>query len=70
MVPGTLTETITQGGLTALAGALTSAAPQAVPLLEQAPGLTVFAPNNAAFSNVEQLIGQLNNTDIANVLLK
>ncbi|KAK4053000.1 hypothetical protein OIO90_004124 [Microbotryomycetes sp. JL221] len=69
MVPGTITETLTQGNLSALAGALTSAAPQAVPLLESAPGVTIFAPSNQAFSNVQSLIGQLNQTAIANVLL-
>ncbi|KAM0792036.1 hypothetical protein ACM66B_004744 [Microbotryomycetes sp. NB124-2] len=69
MIPGSLTETLAEANLTALTGALTSAAPEAVPQLEQARGLTVFAPSNSAFGNVQQLIGQLNQTAIANVLL-
>ncbi|KAK4048752.1 hypothetical protein OIV83_004518 [Microbotryomycetes sp. JL201] len=69
MVPGTLTETLSMANLTALTGALTSAAPEAVPMLEEARGITVFAPNDQAFGNVQSLIGQLNQTAIANVLL-
>jgi uncharacterized surface protein with fasciclin (FAS1) repeats len=44
-------------------------APTAVPVLNGAAGITVFAPNNAAFAAAAGVISTINNTQIANVLL-
>ncbi|GAA5937797.1 uncharacterized protein JCM15063_002121 [Sporobolomyces koalae] len=68
-IPGNLTETATEVGLTSLTGALTQYAPQAVTALSETKGITVFAPVNSAFENAASLLGQLNQTTIANVLL-
>ncbi|GAA5998943.1 hypothetical protein JCM5350_008103 [Sporobolomyces pararoseus] len=68
-IPGNLTATASQAGLTSLVGALQQYAPSAVPALTQAKGITVFAPVNSAFEAASSLIGTLNETTIANVLL-
>ncbi|GAA5840870.1 hypothetical protein JCM3766R1_005385 [Sporobolomyces carnicolor] len=68
-IPGNLTATAAQAGLTSLTGALTQYASSAIPALTQAKGITVFAPVNSAFESAASLIGTLNETTIANVLL-
>lgn len=69
-IPMGLVETATAAGLTSLTGALQQAAPEAIPVLANATGITVFAPVNDAFSAAESVIATLNTTQIANVLLK
>ncbi|GAA5957816.1 hypothetical protein JCM3765_003775 [Sporobolomyces pararoseus] len=68
-IPGNLTATASQANLSSLVGALQQYAPSAVPALTQAKGITVFAPVNSAFEAASSLIGTLNETTIANVLL-
>lgn len=65
-----LTATAQAAGLTNLVGALQQYAPQAVPALASARGITVFAPVDSAFQAAMSMIGQLNQTQIADVLLK
>ena len=69
-IPMNLTATASAAGLTSLTGALTQYAPQAVTALSEQEGLTLFAPVNSAFESAMSLIGTLNDTTIANVLLK
>ncbi|BGP00669.1 hypothetical protein NBRC10513v2_006464 [Rhodotorula toruloides] len=68
-IPMNLTATAQAAGLTNLVGALQQYAPQAVPALASARGVTIFAPVNAAFQAAMSAIGQLNQTQIADVLL-
>lgn len=68
-IPGNLTATASAANLSSLVGALSQYAPSAVPALTQAKGITVFAPVNSAFESAASLIGTLNETTIANVLL-
>jgi len=68
-IPMNLTATASAAGLTSLTGALTQYAPQAVTALSEQEGLTLFAPVNSAFESAMSLIGTLNDTTIANVLL-
>lgn len=69
-IPGTLNETATVANLTQLTGALNTYAPGALQMLEAIRGITVFAPVNAAFANVTDLLSTLNATQITDVLLK
>ncbi|GAA6016375.1 hypothetical protein JCM11491_002390, partial [Sporobolomyces phaffii] len=68
-IPGNLTTVATDLGLTSLTGALTQYAPSAIPALTSTKGITVFAPVNSAFESAASLIGTLNQTAIADVLL-
>ncbi|GAA5886756.1 hypothetical protein JCM16303_003303 [Sporobolomyces ruberrimus] len=68
-IPGNLTATASAAGLSSLTGALTQYASSAIPALTSAKGITVFAPVNSAFESAASLIGTLNDTTIANVLL-
>ncbi|GAA6026292.1 hypothetical protein JCM11491_002508, partial [Sporobolomyces phaffii] len=68
-IPGNLTAVATEAGLTSLTGALTQYASSAIPALTSAKGITVFAPVNSAFESAASLIGTLNQTAIADVLL-
>ncbi|GAA5902578.1 uncharacterized protein JCM6883_007172 [Sporobolomyces salmoneus] len=68
-IPGNLTSVASAAGLSSLTGALSQYAPQAIPALTEARGITVFAPVNSAFEAASSLIGTLNDTTIANVLL-
>ncbi|GAA6039298.1 hypothetical protein NBRC10512_001164 [Rhodotorula toruloides] len=68
-IPMNLTATAQAAGLTNLVGALQQYAPQAVPALASARGITVFAPVDSAFQAAMSMIGQLNQTQIADVLL-
>lgn len=65
----TVSETATAAGLTELVGALTSAAPEAVPAIDGAMGITVFAPVNQAFQDAQSVIATLNTSQVAGVLL-
>ncbi|GAA6061355.1 hypothetical protein JCM10212_004836 [Sporobolomyces blumeae] len=68
-IPSNLTTTAQAAGLTSLVGALTQYAPSAVSSLDNTRGVTVFAPTNSAFEQAMSMIGSLNETTIANVLL-
>lgn len=69
-VPESLTATASAAGLTSLVGALTENAQAVVPVLNSARGITVFAPVNEAFTAAADVIATLNQSSIANVLLK
>ncbi|CAG7846305.1 SubName: Full=Related to TGF beta induced protein ig-h3 {ECO:0000313/EMBL:CCA69644.1} [Serendipita indica DSM 11827] len=55
--------------ISALVGAVTSAAPQVLTALVGVKGLTLFAPNNAAIQAVASQLPNLNQTTLTNVLL-
>ena len=65
-VPEDIVDTSLAGGLTALAGALNQT--NLVGTLTSAKDVTVFAPNNAAFASIANLLSNLTTEQIVNVL--
>jgi len=68
MPPMNLTATVGAANLTSLADALTTVDPTLPATLGNTPRLTVFAPTNAAFANISDILPQLNTSQILNVL--
>jgi uncharacterized surface protein with fasciclin (FAS1) repeats len=69
-IPGNISTVVGQTSeISALAGAVTSAAPEVLTALTQVKGLTLFAPNNAAIQAVASQLPNLNKTTLTNVLL-
>ncbi|KAL7003902.1 hypothetical protein EMMF5_006556 [Cystobasidiomycetes sp. EMM_F5] len=66
--PLALTSTLAAANLTTLATALTGVNATIPATLDRTPRVTVFAPNNAAFTSLGATIAQLNATQISNVL--
>lgn len=64
-----MVSTATAAELTGVVGALQAAAPDVIPVLNNATGITVFAPINEAFQSAESLIASLNTSTVAAVLL-
>lgn len=67
-IPGNLTEVASTAGLSSLAGALQQYAPDVLPALVEAQGITVFAPTNEAFQSAMSTIGQVSEQDVMTVL--
>ena len=58
-LPADLATTATAAGLSSLAITLQQVLPGAIQAFEQVPGITVFAPVNAAFANLAGLLSAI-----------
>jgi uncharacterized surface protein with fasciclin (FAS1) repeats len=67
-VPANTTSTATAANLTSLLGAISTEAPSLVSVVDTFPGITLFAPTNAAFSAVSTVTSTLNSSVITTIL--
>jgi uncharacterized surface protein with fasciclin (FAS1) repeats len=65
-IPGKLTETAVEGGLSAVVGALETT--EQAPTLEELENVTIFAPNNDAFAAIGSIVGELSTEDLSGIL--